>query len=422
MHLICGLCFCLFYSCAENNTDSTPEQENNKQFIETKTAENIEFHEKPIDVAVPLEKLMAPINFQIDLYAKGLDNARSLALSPEGTLYVGSRWAGKVYAVIDEDKDNFAEKVVTIATGMYMPNGVAFRGSDLYIAEVNKVWKIENADKHLRDSLKKVPVTMPEKYSERIEEDKQILSTAEVVNDSLPWDAHHGWKYIAFGPDDKLYVPIGAPCNICEKLDNPFYSTITRMNPDGSNHEVYAHGVRNSVGFDWHPKTGEMWFTDNGRDWLGDDQPSDELNHAPEPGMHFGYPYCHQGDIKDPEFGHKKSCDAFTPPALNLGPHVAALGIEFYTGNMFPKEYKNRALIALHGSWNRSQPIGYRLVMATITEDQATDYQPFIVGWLKEDGEAWGRPVDILQMPDGALLVSDDRAGVIYRVYYEEEV
>jgi glucose/arabinose dehydrogenase len=227
----------------------------------------------------------------------------------------------------------------------------------------------------------------------------------------------HAWKFIAFGPDGKLYVPVGVPCNVC--VEDTAYGIIARMNPDGSELETFASGVRNTVGFDWHPKTGELWFTDNGRDWMGDDQPPDELNHAPESGLHFGFPYCHGGTIPDPDFGRRRACDEFTPPAINLGPHVAALGMRFYTGAMFPETYTNQIFIAEHGSWNRTVPIGYRVSLVRLDESgQAVSYEPFVEGWLRAGG-AWGRPVDVLVMPDGALLVSDDLAGAIYRISYQ---
>jgi glucose/arabinose dehydrogenase len=246
-----------------------------------------------------------------------------------------------------------------------------------------------------------------------------------VVTDDLPSDRPHGWKYIAFGPDGLLYVPVGAPCNICERPDP--YAAILRMKPDGSGREVFARGVRNTVGFDWQPGTGVLWFTDNGRDALGDDRPHDELNRAPAPGLHFGYPYCHEGSIPDPEFGAGRSCADFVPPAQKLGPHVAALGLAFYTGTMFPPEYRGQLFVAQHGSWNRSAEVshtGYRVMLVRIEGDQVVGYEPFIEGWLGTAPgaavarQAWGRPVDVLQLPDGSLLISDDRAEVIYRVVY----
>jgi glucose/arabinose dehydrogenase len=237
-----------------------------------------------------------------------------------------------------------------------------------------------------------------------------------VVNDKFPTDRHHGWKFIAFGPDGMLYVPVGAPCNICRP--DARHGVINRMKPDGSGLEVFATGVRNSVGFDWHPETKELWFTDNGRDEMGDNTPPDELNYAPEKGMNFGFPDCHAGTIRDPEFG-QQPCSKFTPPALNLTPHGAAIGMRFYTGSMFPPEYRNQIFIAEHGSWNRSTPIGYRVMVARLEGNKAVKYEPFAEGWL-QGSRAWGRPADVLVMPDGSLLVSDDQADTIYRITFHK--
>ena len=342
---------------------------------------------------VYLGDITLPPGFSINIYADNVENARSLVLGDSGTLFVGTRSAGKVYAVLDRNHDARVDEVITIAEGLNMPNGVAFREGSLFVAEVNRVLRYDRIESRLINSPKPV-----------------------IVTDSFPKDSHHGWKFIRFGPDGKLYVPVGAPCNVCERI-NPIYASITRLNADGSNLEIFAHGVRNTVGFDWHPKTGELWFTDNGRDWLGDDLPPDELNRASQKGMHFGFPYCHGGTIADPEFGSKRSCKEFVPLAMVLGPHVAALGMRFYTGAMFPELYRNQIFIAEHGSWNRTSPIGYRISLVRLHGSQAISYEVFAEGWLK-NGRAWGRPVDVLVMPDGALLVSDDRAGVIYRISY----
>ncbi len=345
---------------------------------------------------LPLEKIVLPEGFSIDIFATNVENARSMALSPKGTLFVGTRGQGDVYAIVDKNQDYKADKIYTIATGLKMPNGVAFRDGDLYVAEVNRILKYENIEKRLDNPP--API---------------------VLNDTYPSETHHGWKYIAFGPDGKLYVPVGAPCNICESEDDIF-NTITRINPDGSGREIVQRGIRNTVGFTWHPETGELWFTDNGRDWLGDDSPACELNHAPKDGMHFGYPYCHQGDLPDPKFGEKYPCSDFTPPVQQLGPHSAPLGLEFYTGNQFPDTYKHQVIIAEHGSWNRSTKIGYQLSLVTLEGSKATGYQPFAKGWLDEtQDEPWGRPVDIEQLPDGSILVSDDFANAIYRISYQ---
>jgi glucose/arabinose dehydrogenase len=347
---------------------------------------------------VRLDRIQLPSGFEITLFADKVPNARSLALGPEGTVFVGTRTEGNVYAVRDRNGDHRADEVVTVAEGLHMPNGVAIRGRDLYVAEVSRILRFENIEEQLKDDTHR--------------------ATHVVVNADFPEDEHHGWKYIAFGPDDRLYVPVGAPCNVCRRQD-PRYASIMRMTPDGTELEIFARGIRNTVGFDWNPKTRVLWFTNNGRDWMGDELPPDTLHRAPEKGLHFGFPYCHGGDIPDPQFGEKRSCDEFTPPAIKLGPHVAALGMKFYTGKMFPPAYHGRIFIAEHGSWNRSVPIGYRITQVRVEGNNATKYEVFAQGWL-QGATAWGRPVDILVMPDGALLVSDDRAGVIYRISYSD--
>ena len=344
---------------------------------------------------LPLKDIKLPPGFEISVYAGNLPNARSLTLSPKGTLFVGSLKEGKVYAVASQPNETAAKKIFTIAQGLNMPNGVAVRNGALYVAEVNRVLRYDDIESHLANPPK--PVT---------------------VNDQFPKDRHHGWKFIAFGPDGLLYVPVGAPCNICEPDENR-YALISRLKADGTGTEIFARGIRNTVGFDWHPVTKELWFTDNGGDNLGNDIPPDELNHAPKQGLNFGYPYCHGGDIPDPQFGKKRSCSEFTPPAQKLGPHVAALGMRFYTGSMFPAEYRNQIFIAEHGSWNRSTPIGYRITVVQLENNKAISYKPFAEGWLQA-GRAWGRPVDLLVTPDGALLVSDDEAGAIYRIRYKK--
>lgn len=344
---------------------------------------------------LPLRTIKLPPGFEISVYASDVPNARSLALSPQGTLFVGTRNAGNVYAVVDRDHDHKADEVITLARGLFMPNGVAFRDGALYVAEVNRIVRYDN-----------------------IEADLHKPPPALVVTSNLPRDRGHGWKFIRFGPDGLLYVPVGAPCNVCEREDER-YAALLRMHPDGTGLEVFAQGIRNTVGFDWHPKTQELWFTDNGRDQMGNDIPPDELNHAPKQGLHFGFPYCHGGTIPDPQFGSKRSCTEFTPPAIALGPHVAALGMRFYTGAMFPPEYHNQIFIAEHGSWNRETPLGYRIMVVRLDNNRAVSYEPFAEGWLQGD-QAWGRPADVLVMPDGALLVSDDEAGVIYRISYKK--
>ncbi|MCB0643941.1 MAG: sorbosone dehydrogenase family protein [Phaeodactylibacter sp.] len=345
---------------------------------------------------LPLGKLTLPEGFEISIYAEGVVNARSLCLSPSGTLFVGTRGQGDVYALQDKDGDGYAETKFVLATKLKMPNGVAFRNGSLYVAEVNRILRYDDIEANL--------AAPPEPV---------------VVFDEYPSETHHGWKYIAFGPDDKLYVPVGAPCNICER-DEPIFSTITRIDPDGKNFEIVQKGIRNSVGFNWHPETKELWFTDNGRDWLGDDSPACELNHASKDGLHFGFPYCHQGDLPDEKFGEERDCSEFVPPVQKLGPHVAPLGLEFVQSKQFPKKYRGQILLAEHGSWNRSTKIGYQISLVTLDGDQATSYEPFIKGWLElgAEDEVWGRPVDLEWMPDGSLLISDDFADAIYRVTY----
>jgi glucose/arabinose dehydrogenase len=342
---------------------------------------------------LPLQSIRLPSGFEISLFADNVPNARSLALGKDNTVFVGTR-TDKVHAV--KYKDGKATQVFTVASGLNMPNGVAFRDGSLYVAEINRVVRFDN----IEAQLAKPPPPV-------------------VVSDKFPSERHHGWKFIAFGPDGWLYVPVGAPCNICEP-DASRYANIMRMKQDGSSLEVFARGVRNSVGFDWDPASKELWFTDNGRDALGDEIPSDELNHAAKSGMHFGYPYCHQGDLADPQYGAKHGCAEFTPPAAKLGPHVAALGIRFYTGNMFPTDYRNNIIVAEHGSWNRSRKSGYRLVRIILKGGKVERQEVFAEGWLQGE-QNWGRPVDVLIMPDGAVLVSDDQAGVIYRITYRSK-
>ena len=339
-----------------------------------------------------LDKIKLPPGFTINVYAE-VPNARSITLSPSGVLYVGNRAEDKVYAVTDDNKDGKADKVYTIASGLNTPNGVAFKNGNLYIATISSILKLEN----IEASLAAPP-------------------QPKVVYDKFPTDEHHGWKFISFGPDGKLYVPVGAPCNIC-KSENPVYASITRMNDDGTGFEIFANGIRNSVGFAWHPVTKQIWFTENGRDMMGNDVPSDELNTAAVAGMHFGYPYCHEGNIPDPEFGKGKNCSDYTAPVQKLGAHVAALGMRFYTGNMFGADYLNRVFIAEHGSWNRTEPVGYKLTSVSLDETgKSVANNTFAEGWLQPDGKVLGRPVDVEIMQDGSMLVSDDYSGVIYRV------
>jgi len=344
-----------------------------------------------------LDKLQLPEGFSVEIYAEGVTNARQLALGKNGIVYAGSRSKGNVYAIVDKNGDYKSDDIYTIAKDLRMPSGITYRDGSLYVAAVSKILRFDDIDQNLAQPPE--PVT---------------------IADNFPTDGHHGWKFIDFGPDGKLYVPVGAPCNICDP-DDDIYATITRINPDGSEREIIAHGVRNSVGFAWHPQTGDLWFTDNGRDRLGDNRPPCELNHLSQKGQHFGYPYKHGHDIWDPEFGDKGKAmnQDFRAPAQALGPHVAPLGMIFYTGDMFPEQYKNQVLIAEHGSWNRSKKIGYRITKVTLKNSTATSYEPFIEGWLESDESVWGRPVDLLQLPDGSVLISDDHNDVIYRITYK---
>jgi len=343
--------------------------------------------------AAELSAITLPSGFRIAVYAGDVPGARQMAVGPAGVVFVGSRSEGKVYALVDRDGDNRVDQVLVVASGLNSPSGIAFRDGALYVGAVNRILRFRDVARDLARPPK-----------------------AEVASDAYPSDAHHGWKFIAFGPDGKLYVPVGAPGNICTPR-GPLHATITRLDLAGGEPEVVARGVRNSVGFDFDPATGDLWFTDNGRDWLGDDQPPDELNHLTKVGEHFGFPFCHGDGIRDPEHNAGRSCGEFTAPARALGPHVAAIGMRFYTGRMFPEKYRGGIFIAEHGSWNRSTPIGYRVSFVKIENGRATSYESFASGWLT-GSTASGRPADVLVMPDGALLVSDDKAGRIYRITF----
>ena len=350
-----------------------------------------------------LASIKMPPGFSISIFAE-IDGARQMALSPKGTLFVGTREGGKVFAIegaaASSAKGEKAKTPIQIATGLNSPNGVAFHKGSLYVGEISRIIRYDNIEAKLKSPPKPA-----------------------VVRDDYPKDEHHGWKYIAVGPDGWLYVPVGAPCNRCVE-DDPIFASITRMSLDGKKREIYARGIRNTVGFAWHPETKQIYFTDNGADQLGDDVPADELNTAPKAGLHFGYPHCHQGDFQDPKFGKDGDCtnpEKFTKPVQKLGAHVAALGMKFYTGKQFPKEYQNRVFIAEHGSWNRSKKSGYRITAVTLDPKTkaATAYETFAEGWLKDE-VGQGRPVDIVVTPDGSLLVSDDYGGVIYRIAYKK--
>lgn len=335
-----------------------------------------------------IDDVVVPPGFIIEEYAD-VPKARSLALGDKGTLFVSNRKGRSVYAVV-ENADG-STRTIELLRGMSTPNGIAFHDGDLFVAEIDRVLRYADIEANL-----------------------DAVPEAEVLDVDLPSDRHHGWRYIGFGPDGKLYISIGAPCNVCDKFG---YAQIIRMNADGSGRETFASGIRNSVGFTWHPTTDDLWFTDNGRDMLGDDMPPCELNHAPRAGLHFGFPYCHGGDILDPRYGNGRECENYRPPVQNLGPHVAPLGVKFYTGDMFPAEYRNQVFIAEHGSWNRSKKIGYRVTLVRLDGNRAVSYEPFAFGWLQGQSVS-GRAVDLLVKEDGSLLVSDDLAGKIYRISY----
>jgi glucose/arabinose dehydrogenase len=350
----------------------------------------------------PLGPLVLPAGFRAEVFAEKVQNARSMALGPQGTVFVGSQYARTVHALVDTNADHKADRVVPIATGLDQPNGLAMRNGALYVATASRLLRFDDIEKHL--DAPPAPVTL---------------------RDDLPNPrAGHTWKYIAFGPDDMLYMSVGSTCNVC--LPAPMTASIIRMKPDGTGQELYAEGVRNTVGFAWHPVTRELWFTDNGRDNLGDDVPNDELNVAPKAGLHFGFPFCHQGDVSDPEFGAQRACSTTEAPVAKLGPHVAAIGFKFYTGSMFPEQYKNAAIIALHGSWNRSAPSGYRVMAAQTDGRRVTSYEPLVDGFLPKGAAggrgagmaATGRPADVLQLPDGSILVTDDVGHRVIRVSY----
>jgi len=353
---------------------------------------------------LPLETVRLPAGFTIELVTDRVPDAREMALGAyadeRGKLFVGSNQSGKVYAVTLDH--GHATRVETIASGLELPVGVAYRQGSLYVSAVSRILRIDGVDG-----------------------DPAHLPAPVVVTDRFPTETHHGWKFIAFGPDGDLYVPVGAPCNVCERDDNRYYN-IQKIKVDGSDRTVVAKGVRNTVGFDWNPADGSLWFTDNGRDLMGDELPSDELDHIPANGtapLHFGFPYCHQGDLPDPEFGKGHPCSAFTPPAALLGPHVASLGMRFYEAEAtareaYPASYRGGVFIAEHGSWNRTKKIGYRIVHVGIDGSKATKPEVFAEGWLRSDETVWGRPADVLPLPDGSLLVSDDFAGAIYRIRY----
>ncbi|WP_049623436.1 PQQ-dependent sugar dehydrogenase [Frateuria defendens] len=347
----------------------------------------------PALAAPPLDRLTLPKGFHVAVYADGVPDARGMTLGAKGTVFVGSMDAGKVYALTDTDGDGRVDKVRTVASGLDLPVGVAFRDGDLYVSSVRRIVVLRDIENHLDAPPK-----------------------PEVITDQLPYKSgDHSWKFIAFGPDGKLYVPVGAPCNLCDV--GKAFGKLMRMNANGSGLEDVAYGIRNTVGFTWRPGSNELWFTDNGRDLLGDDVPSDELNLVRRVGEHFGYPYCHQGDVADPQFGAGHPCSQFSPPVFKLGAHVAALGLRFYEGSQFPAAYKGALIIAEHGSWNRTQKSGYRVMVARLQGDRVVGYQPLLDGF-EQDEKVWGRPADVQPLPDGSVLVSDDMVGAVYRVSY----
>ncbi len=338
-----------------------------------------------------LKAVKLPKGFKISVYASGVNSARQMAWGDKGTLFVGAFGVGQVYAVVD---NGGKKEVKTIITGLKMPTGVAFRDGALYVVDIDKILKYENAEA----SLNKMPA-------------------AKVVYDDMPSYAAHGWKYLTFDKAGWLYVPFGPPCNIC--LPPTSLSQVRRVNPDTGQAELIAIGVRNSVGGDVDPRSGDYWFTENARDWVSDDMPSDKLNHVAKIGAHYGYPYCHQGDMPDPKFAMGHKCSEFTPPALKLGAHVAPLGMKFYTGKQFPAEYSNNIFIAEHGSWNRHKYQGGR-IMRVVTDPNGKNIKQevFASGWINGAQSYTGRPADIVVAKDGSILVADDWAGAIYRISY----
>ena len=344
---------------------------------------------------IPLDKITVPSGFKVELWAHGMPGARMMAAGDKGTVFLGTRTIGRVYAVSDSGGQR---KTQILAQGLTQPNGLAFRGGALYVAAINRVLRYDGIEDKL--DAKPEPADLTQAFQ-------------------LPPEQHHGWKFLAFGPDNKLYVPIGAPCNICEV--SPNHAQIRRYNADGSGMEVVARGVRNSVGFDFHPRTGELWFTDNGRDWAGEDGPEEELNRIARPGADFGFPYCHAQGLADPDIKKANACDGVEKPVALLGPHAAALGMRFYTGQMFPAEYRDRIFVARRGSWNRTEKFGYDIVTVTANPDGTNaKVEPFMTGFLdKQSNSFWGRPVDVMQMRDGSLLVADEENGAVYRVSYQ---
>ena len=344
---------------------------------------------------IPIDKLRMPAGFKAEIWATGLPGGRAMTRGDDGKIYVGTRGIGRVYEVTDGGS---ARTVRTVVDKLNQPAGVAFKNGSLYVMAIDKMLRYDGIEKN----PSAVAVDMTDKFQ-------------------LPKEQHHNWKYISFGPDGKLYVPFGAPCNICE-LPSQEYAQIRRYNADGSGMEVIARGVRNSVGFDWHPATKELWFSNHGRDWLGDDSPNDTLNRLSKTGLNYGFPYCHQGNLPDPEIKKANACEGVDQPVAMMGTHAATMGVMFYTGNMFPPEYRNVLLNARKGSWNSTKKTGYDVVVVKADADgKNAKVEPFLTGFMNDaDQSFWGRPAYLMQMPDGAVLVSDEQTGAIYRVSYSK--
>jgi glucose/arabinose dehydrogenase len=344
---------------------------------------------------IPLDKIKVPKGFKVELWAHGMPGVRMMARGDKGTIWAGTRTIGRVYEI--KDKGGAREHRI-LAQKLTQPNGIAFQGGNLYVMAINRVFRYDG-----------------------IENDPNVKPVELTKEFNLPPDVHHNWKFIAFGPDSKLYVQVGAPCNICEPSEQ--HAQIRRYSADGSNMEVVARGVRNSVGFDFHPRTGELWFTDNGRDWQAENGPDDELNRVSKMGEFFGFPYCHANGIPDMDIKKKDPCKGVTKPAALMGPHSASLGMRFYKGDMFPKEYKDSIFVARRGSWNRSQLFGYDVVHVKLSADgrKVAKVTPFMTGFMdRKANQFWGRPVDVLPLPDGSMLVADEQVGAIYRVSYSK--
>ncbi len=345
---------------------------------------------------LPLDKIKLPAGFKAELWSSGHPGARSMVRGDKGTIFMGSRTIGRVYAIVEKDGKR---ETKTLLQGLTQPNGLAFRDGALYVFAINRVFRYDNIESKLDNPGDPVELT-------------------QAFN--LPPEVHHNWKYVDFGPDGKLYVQVGANCNVCE-VNPGIHAQIRRYNADGTGMEIVARGVRNTVGFDWHPATGELWFTDNGRDWAGEEGPEDELNRLPKgmEGANFGFPYCHANGVVDPDIRKPDACAGVVLPAALTGPHSAGLGIKFYTGKMFPAEYQNIAFVARRGSWNRAQKFGYDVVIARPQADGSAKIEPFMTGLLDEKANAFfGRPTYVLQMSDGAMLVSDEQNGATYRISY----